>query len=178
MFQLKTNSGITFTPLCVFGSNRKYGQMENQLQFDRKITHFSYKTNSAFILPLNELQDSQRESEREKERESLSTSTPIKPKSPLTSAKLKPAQPTFDHASPLPKSCIGQTPKTHKHWSTQISVHPSLITDPPFRSLAMHRRAPILTTDCRQCSTRLSKDRKSTRLNSSHDELSRMPSSA
>ena len=64
MFQLKTNFGITFTPLCVFGSNRKYGQMENQLQFDRKITHFSYKTNFAFILPSNELQDSQRERAR------------------------------------------------------------------------------------------------------------------
>ena len=65
-------------------------------------------------------------------------------------------QPSSDHASPLPRSRAGQTPKTHKHRSTQISAHPSLIIDPPLRSLAMHRRAPILTTDCRQCSTRLS----------------------
>ena len=65
MFQLKTNFEITFTPLCVFGSNRKYGQMENQLHIVCKITHFSCKTNAAFILPSNEFQDSQTERERE-----------------------------------------------------------------------------------------------------------------
>ncbi|XP_050245002.1 uncharacterized protein LOC126693160 isoform X1 [Quercus robur] len=46
-----------------------------------------------------------------------------------------------------PRSSVGQTPKTHKHRSTQILAHPSLITDPPLRSPAMHGRAPILTTD-------------------------------
>ena len=65
MFQLKTNFEITFTPLYVFGSNRKYGQIENQLHIDCKITHFSCKTNAAFILPSNEFQDSQTERERE-----------------------------------------------------------------------------------------------------------------
>ena len=90
------------------------------------------------------------------ERESSSTSTPTKPRSRLTLAKLQPAQPSSDHASPLPKSRAGQTPKTHKHQSTQISAHPSLITDPPLRSPAMHRQAPILTIDRRPCSTRLS----------------------
>ena len=49
----------------------------------------------------------------------------------------------------LPRSSVGQTPKTHKHRSTQISAHPSLITDPPLWSLAMHRRAPILTSSTR-----------------------------
>ena len=61
------NSEITFTPLCVFGSNRKYGQMENHLHVDC-ITHFSRKTKAAFILHSNEFQDSQRERERERER--------------------------------------------------------------------------------------------------------------
>ena len=44
-----------------------------------------------------------------------------------------------------PRSSVGQTPKTHKHRSTQISAHPSLITDPPLRSPAMHEWAPIFT---------------------------------
>ena len=64
LFQLKMNSGITFTPLCVFGFNKNYGQMENQLHVDCKITHFSHKTNAAFILPSNEFQDLERERER------------------------------------------------------------------------------------------------------------------
>ena len=66
LFQLKMNSGITFTPLCVFGFNRNYGQVENQLHVDCKITHFSHKTNVPFILPLNEFEDSERERERER----------------------------------------------------------------------------------------------------------------
>ena len=73
------------------------------------------------------------------ERESSSTSTPTKPRSRLTSTKLRPAQPSSDHAGPLPRSRVGQTPKTHKHQSTQISAHPSLIIDPPLQSPAMHR---------------------------------------
>ena len=75
---------------------------------------------------------------RERESLSTSTSTPTKPRSRLTSVKLRPAQPSFDYAGPLPRSCVGQTPKTHKHRSTQISAHPSLITNPPLRSPAMH----------------------------------------
>ena len=118
MFQLKTNFGITFTPLCVFGSNRKYGQMENQLHFDRKITHFSRKTNSAFILPSNKLQDSEREREREHEH------TPHMVQKP-------------DHASPQPSS--GQ-PRLCRPIA-QITRRPSFLfflssssTSPPFRS--------------------------------------------
>ena len=79
---------------------------------------------------------------KQRERESSSTSTPTKPRSRLPSAKLQPAQPSSDHAGPLPRSRVGQTPnqtpKTHKHRSTQISTHPSLIIDPPLRSPAMH----------------------------------------
>ena len=50
------------------------------------------------------------------------------------------------HCQP-PRSRAGQTPKTHKHRSIQISAYPSLITDPPLRLPAMYGRAPILTTD-------------------------------
>ena len=75
---------------------------------------------------------------KHRERESSSTSTPTKTRSCLSSAKLQPAQPSSDHAGPLPRSRASQTPKTHKHRSTQISTHPSLITDPPLRSPAMH----------------------------------------
>ena len=71
LFQLKMNSGITFTPLCVFGFNKNYGQMENQLHVECKITHFSHKTNATFILPSNEFQDLKRE------RESPRTHQPI-----------------------------------------------------------------------------------------------------
>ena len=67
LFQPKTNFEITFTPLCVFGSNRKYVQMENQLHVDHKITHFSLKTNATFILPSNDFRDLERERERERE---------------------------------------------------------------------------------------------------------------
>ena len=83
-------------------------------------------------------------------------STPTKPRSCLTSAKLRPAQPSSDHVGPLPRSRADQTSKTYKHRSTQISTHPSIITNPPLQSPTMHRRAPILTTDRRPCSTRLS----------------------
>ena len=103
-----------------------------------------------------ERRDSQTHKRTNTKRESSSTSTSTKPKSRLTSTKFRPAQPSSDHVDALPRSCAGQTPKTHKHWSTQILAHPSLTTDPPLRSPTIHRRAPILTTDRRLCSTRLS----------------------
>ena len=99
-FQLKTNSGITFTSLCVFGSNRKYGQMENQLHVDYKITHFSRKINYTLILSSNDFQDSEREREREREHR---IPKPISPQlHPLTNEREMQLHPTYRRRSEVP----------------------------------------------------------------------------
>ena len=85
MFQLKTNSKITFTPLCVFGSNKKYGQMENQLHIDCKNIHFSCKSKMI--------------SRRERERERGIGGRPAKLWQPRS---CRPH--CLDHATPLPRS--------------------------------------------------------------------------
>ena len=96
MIKLKPNSEITFTPLCVFGFNRKYGQLKNQLHVDCKNTNFSCKSNAALILPSNDFQDSQREKERERE----STGGRLaKLQQPRSCCPHRP-----DHATPLPRS--------------------------------------------------------------------------
>ena len=158
MFQLKTNSRITYTPMCVFGSNRKYGQMENQLHVDRKITYFSHKTNATFILPSNDFQDSQAKRERERE----STSHNPKPRSGLTSAKLRPAQIVLahspDHVAPPPRSHAGQAssffsllPQRRRHLDRSLAsrscrhhlrpisflTHPRPISSPPLKMVAV-----------------------------------------
>ena len=101
-----------------------------------------------------ERKDSQthRHANTERERERERAQARIHPQNPDNAS----AQPSSNHAGPLPRSRANQTPKTHKHRSTQILAHPSLITDPPLQSPAMHRWAPILTTDRRLCSTKVS----------------------
>ena len=68
LFQVKTSLGKCFTPLCVFGSNGKYGQTEIALHFDCKKTPRFY----ALILPSMyfRITHPERERERERERES------------------------------------------------------------------------------------------------------------
>ena len=58
LFWLKRVSRNHFTPLCVFGKHRKFGQTEINFRVDRKITHLAFKTISGFILPSNQLHSS------------------------------------------------------------------------------------------------------------------------
>ena len=112
LFQLKPNSEITFTPLCVFGFNRKYSQLKNQLHVDYKNTNFSRKSNAALILPSNDFQDSQREKERERE----STGGRLaKLQQPRSCCPHRP-----DHATPLPRS----------HWPSFLFFLSSSSTSP------------------------------------------------
>ena len=39
LFHMKMLLGNCFTPLCVFGTHKKYGQTEIQQPVDRKISH-------------------------------------------------------------------------------------------------------------------------------------------
>ena len=121
LFKLKPNSEITFTPLCVFGFNRKYGQLKNQLHVDCKNTNFSCKSNAALILPSNDFQDSQREKERERE----STGGRLaKLQQPRSCCPHRP-----DHATPLPRS----------HWPSFLFFLSSSST--LLLPLAQHRRS-------------------------------------
>ena len=139
-FQLKTNSGITFTSLCVFGSNRKYGQMENQLHVDYKITHFSHKINYTLILSSNDFQDSERE--RERERESIGFRNP----SPLSSTH----SPMRERCNSTPHTDAGlrslHSDEQRRHTrSTKPHLHPLWALDvpnPPRQNYPSRWRSP------------------------------------
>ena len=75
LFQVKTSLGKCFTPLCVFGSNGKYGQTEIALHFDCKKTPRFY----ALILPSMYFRITHPEREREREREREIVSPPLSP---------------------------------------------------------------------------------------------------
>ena len=66
---MKTNFRTYFTPLCVFGTNWKYGQTKNILHIDRKIPPLTCKINFIVVLPSSNILQTKKV-ERERERES------------------------------------------------------------------------------------------------------------
>ena len=68
LFWLKRVLRNHFTPLCVFGKHRKFGQMEISFRVDRKISLFWRKTILGSILPSNQLHPRKIE-EREREKQ-------------------------------------------------------------------------------------------------------------
>ena len=156
LFWVKRVSGNYFTPLCVFGKLKKFGQMEINFRVDCKITLFWCKTILAFILTSNQLQDSKMKRERGREHihhrpAKLRHRSPITdPSSPIPHhrpAKLRHKHPSpIPHLSPPSLITDPQTPKTflsnrlafcsrhHHPRSILFSTHPKPISSSPLKT--------------------------------------------
>ena len=158
LFWVKRVSGNYFTPLCVFGKLRKFGQMEINFRVDRKITLFWCKTILAFILPSNQLQDSKMKRERVREHIHHRPAK-LRHRSPITD----PSSPILHTAQPSSgtnthhRSLITTQPSssTNTHHRSLISAHPpsSPIHKHPRPSspIALHF-VLVITTQDRSCS--------------------------